>query len=36
MTPKVGVIMGSRSDWEVLQHAAQTLRALEIPYECRV
>lgn len=35
-TALVGVIMGSRSDWETLQHAAATLRELEIPYESRV
>lgn len=34
--PLVGVIMGSRSDWDTLQHAAATLRELEIPYEARV
>ncbi|MBI4674466.1 MAG: 5-(carboxyamino)imidazole ribonucleotide mutase [Chloroflexi bacterium] len=34
--PIVGVIMGSRSDWETMQHAAQTLDALRIPYETRV
>jgi 5-(carboxyamino)imidazole ribonucleotide mutase len=28
--------MGSRSDWETMQHAAQTLDALKIPYETRV
>jgi len=28
--------MGSRSDWETMQHAAQTLDALNIPYETRV
>lgn len=32
----VGVVMGSRSDWETMQHAAQTLDALQIPYETRV
>jgi len=32
----VGVIMGSSSDWETLQHAVQTLRDLGIPYEKRV
>jgi 5-(carboxyamino)imidazole ribonucleotide mutase len=35
-TPLVGVIMGSRSDWETMEHCAATLRALEIPYEARV
>lgn len=34
--PLVGVIMGSRSDWETMRHAADTLDALEIPYERRV
>lgn len=36
MKALVGVIMGSRSDWETLEHAAQTLDALGIPYETRV
>ncbi len=36
MTILVGVIMGSRSDWETMQHAAQTLDALHIAYETRV
>lgn len=35
-SPVVGVVMGSRSDWETMQHAAQTLDALGIPYETRV
>jgi len=34
--PLVGVIMGSTSDWETMQHTAQTLDALGIPYEKRV
>lgn len=34
--PLVGVIMGSRSDWETMQHAVQTLEALGIPHEVRV
>jgi 5-(carboxyamino)imidazole ribonucleotide mutase len=34
--PLVGLIMGSRSDWETMRHAAETLDALEIPYEQRV
>ena len=33
---QVGIIMGSTSDWETMQHAAQTLEALGIPYEKRV
>jgi 5-(carboxyamino)imidazole ribonucleotide mutase len=32
----VGLIMGSRSDWETMQHAAQTLDELAVPYERRV
>src|SRR5207302_8254393 len=31
-----GLIMGSRSDWETLSHAAQTMDALGVPYEARV
>lgn len=34
--PQVGVIMGSRSDWETMAQAAQTLEALEIPHESRI
>lgn len=33
---KVGVIMGSSSDWEVMSAAAEMLEKLEIPYEKRV
>jgi 5-(carboxyamino)imidazole ribonucleotide mutase len=36
MSPLVGIIMGSRSDWEPLSHAAQTLERLGIPFEVRV
>lgn len=32
----VGLIMGSQSDWETMQNAAQTLSALAIPHEVRV
>jgi len=35
-TPKVGVIMGSTSDWETMRHAAETLGALGIPFERKV
>jgi 5-(carboxyamino)imidazole ribonucleotide mutase len=34
--PLVGVIMGSKSDWEWMQHACITLEALQVPYEARV
>ena len=36
MDPLVGVIMGSRSDWETMSHAAQTLEGLGVPFEVRV
>ncbi len=32
----VGVIMGSRSDWETMRHAVETLEKLEVPHEARV
>jgi len=32
----VGLIMGSQSDWETLQNAAQVLSALAIPFEAKV
>jgi 5-(carboxyamino)imidazole ribonucleotide mutase len=35
-TPLVAVVMGSRSDWEVMEHSVETLRALDIPHEVRV
>ena len=35
-SPKVGVIMGSRSDWETMAAAARTLAELGVPYEARV
>ena len=34
--PLVGVVMGSRSDWETLRHAADVLTELHIPHESRV
>jgi 5-(carboxyamino)imidazole ribonucleotide mutase len=34
--PQVVVLMGSRSDWETMEHAVETLRKLEIPHEVRV
>lgn len=33
---RVGIIMGSRSDWETMRHAADTLALLKVPYETRV
>jgi 5-(carboxyamino)imidazole ribonucleotide mutase len=35
-TPKIGLIMGSQSDWPTLRVAAAILDALEIPYETRI
>lgn len=35
-SPLVGVIMGSRSDWETMSHTVQTLEKLGVPYETRV
>ena len=34
--PQVGVIMGSRSDWETMKAAAETLEELGVRYETRV
>jgi 5-(carboxyamino)imidazole ribonucleotide mutase len=34
--PLIGIIMGSRSDWETMRHAAETLEALSVPHETRV
>lgn len=34
--PLVGVVMGSNSDWPVMQHAATWLREFEVPFETRV
>ena len=36
ITPRVGVIMGSRSDWETMRHACDMLTELQIPFEARV
>src|SRR5215467_13987592 len=36
MTSLAGVIMGSKSDWETMGHAARTLDSLAISYEVRV
>jgi 5-(carboxyamino)imidazole ribonucleotide mutase len=34
--PLVGIVMGSDSDWEVMQHAARRLTELGVPHESRV
>src|SRR5579885_3357907 len=35
-TPLVGVIMGSKSDWDVMRNAADMLKRFDVSYECRV
>ena len=35
-SPLVGIVMGSRSDWETMQHAAARLESLGVPHEVRV
>ena len=35
-SPLVGVIMGSKSDWETMCHADEMLTQLKIPHECQV
>lgn len=34
--PVVGIVMGSNSDWPVMQKAAEILKAFGVPYEARV
>ena len=34
--PVVGVIMGSASDWEIMEHAVNVLKDFRVPYEARV
>lgn len=34
--PLVGVIMGSKSDWDTLSHADETLKKFGVPHECKV
>src|SRR5258705_4436277 len=36
MQPLIGIIMGSKSDWETMANAAQTLESLGVPFEVRV
>ena len=35
-SPLVGVIMGSKSDWETMRHASEILTEFGVPHECRV
>jgi 5-(carboxyamino)imidazole ribonucleotide mutase len=34
--PRVGILMGSRSDWDTMRHASDQLTELAIPHECRI
>lgn len=36
MQPQVGIIMGSKSDWETMAHTAETLTKFNVPHEVRV
>ena len=36
VSPVIGIVMGSRSDWETMQHAAARLDELGVPHEVRV
>jgi 5-(carboxyamino)imidazole ribonucleotide mutase len=36
VAPRVGIVMGSASDWDTLRHAAEILRRFEIAFEARV
>ena len=35
-SPLVGVIMGSKSDWETMRHASELLNEFGVPHECRI
>jgi 5-(carboxyamino)imidazole ribonucleotide mutase len=34
--PLIAIIMGSKSDWETMEHATQTLDELKVPYEVKI
>lgn len=34
--PLVGVIMGSKSDWETMRHASEVLTEFGVPHECKI
>ena len=36
MSPLVGIIMGSRSDWETMRHAAEMLERFGVPHETKI
>lgn len=35
-SPKVSVVMGSKSDWDTLRHAHEMLAKFDVPHECRI
>src|SRR3954463_10023835 len=35
-SPPIGIIMGSKSDWETMRHAAEVLGELKVPFETKV
>ncbi|MEM8873230.1 MAG: 5-(carboxyamino)imidazole ribonucleotide mutase [Planctomycetota bacterium] len=35
-SPRVGIVMGSKSDWDTMAHAHETLNKLDVPHECQV
>lgn len=35
-SPKIGIIMGSQSDWPTLREAADILKSLDVPFEARI
>ena len=35
-SPKIGVVMGSNSDWDTMQHACEVLREFGVPFEAKV
>jgi 5-(carboxyamino)imidazole ribonucleotide mutase len=34
--PRIGIVMGSTSDWETMRHAHETLEKFNVPHECKV
>ena len=36
MQPLVGIIMGSKSDWETMRHAGETLERFGVPHEAKI
>jgi 5-(carboxyamino)imidazole ribonucleotide mutase len=36
MQPLVGIVMGSKSDWETMRHVAETLALFDVPHESKI